>query len=111
MSSEGAGFVEDEGERVDEEFGVVGRKERFEHCDEAVHGERLREEALVVDNNVEDLPKDDERLVVGLGAVEVGGLERFLEDRVRKCGKPMGVRRSSSSLRDVGVCRRWGGAH
>ena len=50
------------------------------------------------DNNVEERPKDDERVVVGLRAVEVGGLERFLEDRVRKCGKPMSVRRSSMPL-------------
>ena len=49
-----------------------------------VHGERLREEALVFDNNIEELPKDDERVVVGLRAVEVGGLGRFLEDRVQE---------------------------
>ena len=64
VSSQGVGFVEDESERVDEQLVVVGRKERFEHCVEAVHGERLREEALVFDNNVDELPKDDERVVV-----------------------------------------------
>ena len=63
VSREGAGFVEDEGERVDEEFGVVGRKERFERCDEAVHGERLREEALVFDNNVENFPRTTNALL------------------------------------------------
>ena len=64
VSSEGVGFVEDENERVDEQLVVVGRKERVEHCDEGVNGELLQEEALVLDNNIEERPKDDERVVV-----------------------------------------------
>ena len=61
---------------------MVRREERVEHRDEAVEGEGPSEEALVLDDDVEELPEDDERVVVGLGAEEVCGPERLLENRV-----------------------------
>ena len=58
-------------------------------------------------DDVEELPEDDERVVVGLGTEAVCGLARLLEHHVGECGKPVMVERLSSPLRNAGV---WPGA-
>ena len=50
----------------------------------------------MLDNNVEELPEDDEDVVAGLRTEEVGGLERFLGTAIGKCMKPMSVKRLSA---------------
>ena len=83
LPGERAGAVKEEDVGVGDQLVSARREEPAEHRDVAVEGERLREEALVLDDDVE-LPDDDKHVVIGLCAEEVCGPQPLLEHRVEE---------------------------